>query len=137
MIKTSETDPIRIAEVDVGANWGKIGVTFAPDKNDGKSFGGSWAGDLDKDLDAIAAWDATVVVTLLEPQELRQLSITRVGAGVGRRGIEWVHMPIPDVSTPAPEFEGKWPEVSRDLRARLDGARTSSFTVAAASDGQG
>jgi hypothetical protein len=46
-------------------------VTFAPGKNDGRSFGGSCARDLDKDLDAIAAWGAKAVVTLLEPQELR------------------------------------------------------------------
>ena len=120
MIKTSETDPIRVAELDLGAGRGKIGVTFAPGKNDGRSFGGSWARDLDKDLDAIAAWGAKAVVTLLEPQELRSLAIERLGPEVERRGIMWVHMPIPDVSTPGPEFEAKWPEVSRQLRSRLD-----------------
>jgi hypothetical protein len=117
MIRTSESDPIRVAEVDVGTGRGKIGVTFAPGKNDGKSFGGSWARDLDKDLDAVAAWGAKAVVTLLEPQELRWLAITRL---VERRGMEWVHMPIPDVSTPGAAFEAKWPEVSRSLRSRLD-----------------
>ena len=30
MVRTSETDPIRVAEVDVGTGRGKIGVTFAP-----------------------------------------------------------------------------------------------------------
>lgn len=59
-------------------------------------------------------------MTLLEPQELRWLAITRLGPEVERRGIMWVHMPIPDVSTPGPEFEAKWPEVSRQLRSRLD-----------------
>jgi len=120
MIRTSETDPIRVAEVDVGTGRGKIGVTFAPGKNDGRSFGGSWARDLDKDLDAVAAWGAKAVVTLLEPQELRWLAITRLGAEIERRGMEWVHMPIPDVSTPGAAFEAKWPEVSRSLRSRLD-----------------
>ena len=56
MIRTSETDPIVVAEVEVGKGRGKIGVTLAPGKNDGRSFGGTWARDLDKDLDAIAAW---------------------------------------------------------------------------------
>jgi ADP-ribosyl-[dinitrogen reductase] hydrolase len=32
----------------------------------------------------------------------------------------WMHMPIPDVSTPEPRFEAKWPEVSERLRSRLD-----------------
>jgi hypothetical protein len=39
---------------------GKIGATFSPR--------GPWARDLDKDLGAIAAWGARVVVTLLEAQ---------------------------------------------------------------------
>jgi ADP-ribosyl-[dinitrogen reductase] hydrolase len=118
-MRTSDTDPIRIAEVDLGLGRGRIGVTFAPGKNDGRS-GGPWARDLDTDLDAIAAWGTKAVVTLLEPDELRWLAITRLGAEVQRRGMEWVHMPIPDVSTPGPEFEAKWPEVSRRLRVRLD-----------------
>ena len=113
------TDPIRIAEVFVGKGKGKIGVTFAPGKNDGR-LGGSWARDLDTDLDAVAAWGAKAVVTLLKSKELGWLAITRLGAEVERRDIQWVHMPIRDVSTPGPEFEVKWPAVSADLRARLD-----------------
>jgi ADP-ribosyl-[dinitrogen reductase] hydrolase len=119
MIRTSDTDPIRIAEVDLGPGRGKLGVTFAPGKNDGR-FGGRWARDLDTDVDAVATWGAKTVVTLLEPDELRWLAISRLGAEVERRGMEWVHMPIPDVSTPGPEFEAKWPKVSSRLRARLD-----------------
>ena len=46
------------------------------------------------------------VVTLLEPQELRWLAITRLGAEIERRGMEWVHMPIPDVSTPGAALRG-------------------------------
>jgi ADP-ribosyl-[dinitrogen reductase] hydrolase len=57
-------------------------------------------------------------VTLLEPRESRSLAIERLGPE--RRGIMWVHVPIPDVSTPGPEFETKWPEVSRQLRPGLD-----------------
>jgi protein-tyrosine phosphatase len=116
MLKTSQTDPILIAEVDLGPGRGAIGVTFAPGKNDGEI----WARDLEKDLDAIAAWGANAVLTLLEPRELRKLAITRLGAEVARRGMEWLHMPIPDVGTPGPESEARWPEISGRLRARLD-----------------
>ena len=52
MLKTGETDTIRIAEIDLGQGRGMIGVTFAPWKNDREI----WARDLDTDLDAIAAW---------------------------------------------------------------------------------
>jgi protein-tyrosine phosphatase len=120
MLRTSDTHPLQIAAINAGAGRGKIGVTFAPGKNDRFAIGGPWARDLDKDLDAIAAWGARTVVTLLEPQELAHLAITRLGAEVQRRGMEWLHLPIPDVSTPDAEFEDKWPAVSDHLRSRLD-----------------
>ena len=53
-------------------------------------------------------------------QELAQLAITRLGVEVQRRGMEWLHLPVPDVSTPGPEFEAGWPAVSNHLRSRLD-----------------
>jgi ADP-ribosyl-[dinitrogen reductase] hydrolase len=56
----------------------------------------------------------------LEPQELAWLAITRLGAEVERRGMEWLHLPIRDVSVPGPEFEAKWPAASERLRAHLD-----------------
>ncbi|RBP08673.1 cyclin-dependent kinase inhibitor 3 (CDKN3) [Roseiarcus fermentans] len=120
MIRTSETDPIHIAELDLGAGCGRIGVTFAPGKNDGESFGGSWARDLDRDLDAIAAWGAKIVVTLLEQRELRGLAITELGAGVERRGMEWLHLPVPDVSTPGPDSDAEWRAASQRLRSQLE-----------------
>ncbi len=120
MLRTSDTHPLQIAGVDAGADRGKIGVTFAPGKNDRFATGGPWARDLDKDLDAIVAWDARMIVTLLESHELAHLAITRLGMEVQRRGIEWLHLPIPDVSTPDPEFEAEWPAVSDHLRSRLD-----------------
>ena len=80
MIRTSETHPLQIASVDAGTDRGMIGVTFAPGKTDRQAIEGPWARDLDKDLEAIAAWGAKAVVTLLEPQELRWLAITRLKA---------------------------------------------------------
>jgi protein-tyrosine phosphatase len=120
MLKTSDTHPLQIAAVDAGAGRGKIGVTLAPGKSDRFAIGGPWARDLDADLNAIAAWGAVTIVTLLEQHELAHLAITRLGEEVQRRGMEWLHLPIPDVSTPEAEFEAKWPAVSRHLRSRLD-----------------
>ena len=55
MLRTSETDPLQIASVDVGAHRGTIGITFAPGKNDRSASRGPWARDLAKDLDVITA----------------------------------------------------------------------------------
>ena len=70
MLRTSQTDPLQIASVEVGVHRGKIGITFAPGKNDRSASGGPWARDLAKDLDVIVDWGARALVTLLEPQEL-------------------------------------------------------------------
>jgi protein-tyrosine phosphatase len=70
MLRTSETDPLEIASVDVGACRGKIGITFAPGKNDRFAIGGPWARDLARELDVIVDWGARALVTLLERQEL-------------------------------------------------------------------
>lgn len=120
MVRTSQTDPLQIAAIDAGLGRGTIGVTLAPGKSDRFAIGGPWARDLDKDLDTIFTWGARTIVTLLEQHELGHLAITRLGEEVQRRGMEWLHLPIPDVSTPGPEFEAKWPAISKHLRSRLD-----------------
>ncbi len=120
MLRTSDTHPLQIAAIDAGADRGKIGVTLAPGKSDQFAIGGPWARDLDKDLDAIAAWGARMIVTLLEQHELAHLAIESLGEEVQRRRMEWLHLPIPDVSPPDSDFEGKWPAVSKQLRSRLD-----------------
>jgi ADP-ribosyl-[dinitrogen reductase] hydrolase len=84
------------------------------------TFGGPWARDLTEDLDAIAAWNAKSVVTLIEPHEFLLLAISDLGAEVQRRGMEWLHLPIRDVGTPGPKFEEQWPAHSKRLRQRLD-----------------
>jgi protein-tyrosine phosphatase len=120
MTRTSETNPLKIAVVDAGAARGLIGVTFAPGKRDPNALSGPWARDLGQDLDAIAQWKARVVVTLVEPHELDELAIPELGVEVQRRGIDWLHLPIRDVSTPGEEFEAQWPAHSQSLRHRLD-----------------
>jgi len=117
MIKTSHTYPLRI---EIAPGRGKIGITFAPGKHDRSSASGPWARDLDADLDAIVAWGAKALVTLIEPSEFALLAISRLGDEVQRRGIEWLHLPIRDVSTPGREFDFAWPASSERLRARLD-----------------
>jgi protein-tyrosine phosphatase len=113
--KTSQTHPLQIARLDL-ARGGRIGVTFAPGKHDAGSMSGPWARDLGADLDAIVAWPAQTLVTLIEPHEFDLLSIPKLGEGARRRGLKWLHLPIRDVSTPSPAFEATWPGHSARLR---------------------
>jgi ADP-ribosyl-[dinitrogen reductase] hydrolase len=119
MIRTSQTHPLEIAVVSGEAFSGALGVTLAPGKWDPGSASGGWARDLAADLDSIAAWQARVVVTLIELHEFDLLRIRSLSAEVRRRGMDWLHLPIRDVSIPDSAFEAAWPEHSAALRKRL------------------
>lgn len=75
---------------------------------------------LAEDLDAIAAWPAALVVTLIEQAELARLGVIDLGREIERRGMAWRHAPIADFGVPDPAFEACWavagPQVRRLLR---------------------
>jgi len=119
MIRTSLTHPLRIAEVPAAPGAGRIGITFCPGKHDAAAATGAWARDLRTDLDAITAWGARAVLTLVEPAELVALKVPDLGAAVRARGLFWWHLPIPDYSVPGPAFERAWAETGPEIRALL------------------
>ena len=98
---------------------GSVGITFCPGKIQPGAVSGSWDRDLGVDLDAIHAWGAAAVVTLVEPHELQDLSVPSLGAEVSLRHMAWHHLPIRDVSTPCDRFEAQWAEAGPALRHRL------------------
>ncbi len=51
--KTSQSSPLRIAEVLFGEREGRLGLTLSPGKKD---EGGGWDRDLEDDLRAIRSW---------------------------------------------------------------------------------
>lgn len=118
--RTSLTHPLQIAEVRASATHGRIGITFCPGKHDRAAATGAWARDLAIDLDAIAAWGARLVLTLVEPAELVALKVPNLGQEVERRGMSWRHLPIVDYSVPDAAFEQAWlvdgSEIRRFLR---------------------
>ncbi len=123
MARTSLTHPLQIAAVS-RPNTGRIGITFCPGKWDANAMTGAWRRDLALDLDAIKQWGAVALVTLLEPWELTELGVERLGEEVERRGIRWLHLPIVDGSTPAAQFERDWSVVGLDLRTLLQSGKS-------------
>jgi hypothetical protein len=117
--RTSQTHPLEIAHVRASPAHGRIGITFCPGKHDRAAQTGAWARDLARDLDAIAAWGARLVLTLNEPAELAALQVPRLGAEVLARGLDWRHLPIADYSVPTEAFEWRWRAHGRDIRALL------------------
>ncbi len=113
---TSANNPLQIAELSLGD--GTIGITFAPGKRQA-GLAGHHARDLAADLDRIAAWNAAVVITLVEAHELDALGITDLGEEVRRRHMGWHHLPIRDYGVPGAAFEAAWPAQSARLRTLL------------------
>ncbi len=118
-MRTSHNYPIQIAAVSPSLQMGQIGITFCPGKTQVNAATGSWNRQLDVDLDAIAAWGAVVVLTLVEPSELEELAVANLGAEVEARHMEWLHIPIRDFAVPERDFERTWAQVGEGIRHRL------------------
>lgn len=118
-LRTSATNPLQIAALRPLPSSGQVGLTFCPGKKQRHAATGAWNRDLGVDLDAIAAWGAVAVVTLVEEHELASLKVQGLGAEVAARHMEWLHLPIADGSVPGAAFEATWAEMAESLRARL------------------
>jgi ADP-ribosyl-[dinitrogen reductase] hydrolase len=119
-MRTSVSHPLQIATIAPGVSGhGRVGVTFCPGKYDPHAMSGGWDRDLAVDLDAIRAWGAAAIVTLVEPKELKLLRVERLGEEVARRNMLWFHLPIVDVSIPDKQFEEQWETVGVELRSIL------------------
>ena len=118
-MRTSQTHPLQIAEVRPAPDMGRIGLTFCPGKTQPHAATGAWDRDVDTDVQAIKAWGAAAVVTLIEDHEIAALQVQGLGAAVQAHGMDWLHLPIPDVPVPGPDFEALWAVHGPGLRARL------------------
>ena len=76
-VRTSESDPLLIASLPVGA--GLVGITLCPGKRGGSVFGADWARDLATDVAAIREWGASAVVWLIEDREFERLGFHALG----------------------------------------------------------
>lgn len=122
MIRTSKTHPLRIDRIDLPAG-GSIGLTFCPGKKQADAFTGQWDRDLLTDLQTIKAWNATAVVTLIEPHEFTSLGVPDLGEQIEGAGIEWHHLPICDVSVPGEGFAARWSYAGHRLRKHLSNGK--------------
>ena len=117
--KTSATHPLAIASLALPEG-GVIGLTFCPGKCDIHAHNGPWARDLPMDLGSLRAWGAQALVSLLEDHEFDLLHVAELGDMAESAGLEWHHLPIPDMGVPGWQFERRWvysgPRLRRLLR---------------------
>ena len=103
-VRTSQNDPIRIDAVSPGDDYGRIGVTLCPGKQDPRAWKGPANRDLGLDLDGIQGWGATAVISLITDKEIDHLQVRGLREAVEERHMEWWHLPIPDGHPPGSDF---------------------------------
>lgn len=119
LARTSQSHPLQIASVQPKPGFGRIGITFCPGKKQPSAMTGAWDRDLGLDVRALSDWGAAALISLIEDHEIEQLGVSRLGNEVLGRHMDWIHLPIADVSVPGPEFERAWNDRGEGIRARL------------------
>ena len=99
--------PLRITMVHVPGG-GTLGLVHCPGRNQVDDLGGHWRRDLADDVAAIATWRPSAVLTLLEAHEFSRLGVAELACALKAGGLEWHHLPIPDMGTPGPDFVHAW-----------------------------
>ena len=115
--RTSLSHPLQIDGMACGA--GTVGMTLCPGKQGKSNFGDPWERDLKVDMRAIVDWGATTLVSLMEAHEFPMLNVPGLGDTAERAGLEWHHLPIPDVEVPDDRFEPLWTYTGHVLRGKL------------------
>lgn len=101
------------------AGGGVIGMCACPGGR--RYLGGSGARHitLEEDLKEVAEFSPKGVVTLLEANEMEALGLSGLPSRLSGLGIEWRHLPIPDMEPPGPDFETLWITHGALLRYQL------------------
>ncbi len=108
-----------IATIPLAGGQGALGVTFCPGKSDSLASDGLWSRDLATDLSSLRAWGAQALVTLLEEHEFDLLHVQDLGDKAESAGLDWYHLPIPDMAAPGWQFERRWVYAGVRLRRLL------------------
>ncbi len=121
MLFTSRSSPLRIDAVEVPGTTGLIGLLHCP----GLTYS---HGDiernrsLEEDLDALQAWGASALLTLIESHEFDMLGVPDLGERVSAR-MRWYWIPIPDGGAPDQAADAAWVVVGREIAEALRAGR--------------
>ena len=116
-VRTSLSHPLQIDELSIDGIDGILGLTLCPGKTDPYGLTASWRRGLTADMEVIAEWGASVVVSLIEDSEFDLLQVPDLGPAVERSGMTWYHLPIRDVMAPGDAFERRWGEKGKSAPA--------------------
>ena len=99
-LRSSETHPLQIDWITSNLFTGRIGITLCPGKYQPVSWSGGWNRNLEIDIDVIGDSGSTVVVSLVEDNEMRVLGVQGLGKAILAREMEWIHIPFEDATAP-------------------------------------
>jgi ADP-ribosyl-[dinitrogen reductase] hydrolase len=121
IVRTSDSDPLKIAAVIIRDGPGVIGLTFCPGKKHKGLYSGHWDRNLRSDLSVIQAFGAKILVTLMENEELSDVGVPAesLASAAKEFGLEWHHLPIRDIAIPDERFEDLWTYSGLQLRRAL------------------
>lgn len=85
-------------------------------------YSGAWDRDLCTDLQAIQAFGAKTLVTLMETKELDgfKVPLESLASWAKEFGLEWHHLPVADLHAPDERFEDLWTYSGLRLRNLLE-----------------
>lgn len=115
-IRTSETHPLIINAISISN--GELGLTFCPGKKQKAAMTGIWHRDVALDIDVVASWGASIVISLLEEFEYQELGVPELPQVFADR-FEWMDLPIPDRHAPTPSWVDRWELHRRQIAQAL------------------
>lgn len=115
-------NPLCIDWIEQQPRWpGRLGLTIAPGKK-GQGQDMAHDRDLTTDLATLKAQGVTLLVNLMEQEEMHRWHMHDYHREAARLGLNVRHFPIPDVSTPGNDAE--FHALVQDLSARLHAGET-------------
>ncbi len=124
MLSTPAAQHLEIATLPLPGGKGVLGLSRCPGYRRPGSPASGHQDALAQDLANIRAWGATAVVTLMEDHEFDLLQVASLGERAETQGLEWHHLPIPDMAAPDWRFAQRWLYSGLRLRRLLcQGAR--------------
>lgn len=110
--------PLHIDELALPGG-GLLGMSHFPGRRGVDGAGRHWQRCAADDLDRIAQWGAACVLSLVEAHEFNLYGVPDLGAQVRSRGLTWLHLPVPDMGTPAAQAIGPGSPQGQALRGAL------------------
>ena len=120
-MRTSITHPLRIDWLPVEGDEGCIGMTLCPGKYQPVAQTGSWNRQLDLDIEVIKENSTSTLISLVTEEDMEILRVTQLPEYLEASGIEWIHLPLPDMSVPTWKWLRRSIEVFTQLQTSIPG----------------